>query len=117
MPRHLKPEDVHYVARPLTLFEAHIWVILQAGLQPDHPQYYQLWSKFLWSRQDEVYPYMAFVDILISDFNDHQKACLDGVVQAHTLQGLNDKWDTDFFGHEPPRGMLNKKLDTWKDES
>lgn len=97
--RHLKPEDVEYSTRPRTVFEESIWIQLES-LSSKHPQYHQMWSIFLWSRQDEVLDQGLFTDILVTDFVDHQEKCLGAMNRDNELrklfQRLNDNWHYQF---------------------
>jgi hypothetical protein len=118
--KHLKVEDVLYVTRPLTLYEQNLWNILigQVGRDPlpeNHPQFYQLWAQFLWSRQDERLPMNLFMDILVPDFNDHQQECLSQCTADWVARSLlEEKWNVFTPGVEPPDYVLKQTLEEWK---
>lgn len=121
--KHLKVEDVHYVTRPLTLYEQGLWNILiglpgRESLPDYHPQYYQLWAQFLWSRQDEIFPLHLFADILIPDLGAHQQECLSQCTASWVAKSLlEDKWHMFTPGAEPPPYALKEALDEWRRNS
>jgi hypothetical protein len=118
--RHLKVEDVVYVTRPLTLFETSLWNILigvknRGGLTAEHPQYYQLWVQFLWSRQDEALPQELFADILLPDFQDHVDECLGQYLTNSTARILLEaNWNKFTPGVEPSQFTIREALKDWK---
>ena len=110
--RHLKPEEVNYVTRPMTVFEHHIDQQLQR-IRPDAPDAIQLWTMFLWSRQNEVLPKELFADILITDWDDHITACRRALHAEdevrNVLKQLDDSWRFNY--REQP--FDKSRLDEW----
>jgi hypothetical protein len=115
--RHLKPDEVDYATRPLTIHERQLFVFLEnQAREESHPQYYQLWAAFFWSRQNEVLPSALFHDILLPDFEDHKAACLKALKEADVIQLLSDNWRFEYRGLE---NKWNKKdvleeMEIWK---
>ena len=62
--KHLKADEVQYTTRPLTVFEHYLEMQIQLTSNRS-PEFFQLWSMLLWSRQNEVLPKNLFADILI----------------------------------------------------
>jgi|GEM_PF-4745751 len=112
MKKHLEADEVGYTTRPLTVFERSIEIQL-SGLDEKHPMYYQLWTIFLWSRQDEVLPKELFADILVTDWVDHQNACIHALdfhkSERELLKILSDSWRFDFR----ERSWDRDKLEEW----
>lgn len=116
--RHLKPHEVDYVSRPLTIHERQVQHFLENHAKDEsHPQYYQLWAAFLWSRQDEVLPSTLFHDILLPDFEEHKAACLTALREADIVQLLSDNWRFEYRGLERTlsKDAVLKELEVWHD--
>lgn len=110
--RHLRPDEVIYSTRPRTIYEEAIWNVLN-GMRSNDPNYYGIWSQFLWCRQDEVLPRPLFNDILTTDFDGHREMCIanmnrDASIRA-LLQSLDDQWRFSF----KDRDLDHSKLEEW----
>lgn len=110
--KHLKADEVQYTTRPLTVFEHCLEMQIQSTSNRS-PEFFQLWSMLLWSRQNEVLPKNLFADILMTDWQDHIESCVAamhvGKEINEVIDNLNSAWRFNFR----EKSWDRSKLDEW----
>lgn len=97
--QHLKPSDVEYSRRPITVNEFRVQRITQL-LDERHPDFYQAWCNLLMLRCEQAYPLETFANILMRDFPEHMSKCLQAMNETSevdvTLAKISAQWQYDF---------------------